>query len=171
MPTRPIPFEEAAEYYSTYIAQVPEGEITGVLEAQSAEVLTLLHSLSDDDSQRRYAPDKWTIKQVVSHLNDTERVFVFRALWFARGLEGPLPSFDQDVAIAGAGANDRSWRSHVDEFRDVRAATLALFRQLPPDAWIRRGVASGHPVTVRALAYIVAGHVAHHVTILRQRYL
>jgi hypothetical protein len=109
--------------------------------------------------------------EVLSHVNDAERVFVFRALWFARGFDTPLPSYDQNIAISAAGANERPWASHVDEFRTVRAATLTFFRSLPPDAWMRRGVASGNPFTVRALAYIVAGHVTHHTNIIRERYL
>jgi hypothetical protein len=107
----------------------------------------------------------------VSHLYDTERLFVFRAFWFARGFDSPLPSFDQNVAVSTAGADERPWRSHVDEFRAVRAATLAIFQELPADAWTRRGVASGNPFTVRALAYLSAGHVSHHTRILRERYL
>ena len=111
------------------------------------------------------------MRQLLSHVNDTERAFVFRALWFARGFDTPLPSFDQHVAIAAAGAEERSWASHVGEFRDVRMATLALFQNLPAHAWNARGMASGNPFTVRALAYITAGHVAHHMKILRERYL
>lgn len=162
---------EAAEYYFTYIDQVPAGDICVLLEAQLAETLALLRDISDARSLTRYAPGKWTIRQVVGHLNDTERLFVFRALWFARGFDSPLPSFDQNVAVSAAGADERSWRSHVDEFSAVRAATLAFFRGLPADAWTRRGVASGNPFTVRALAYLAVGHVSHHTRILRERYL
>jgi DinB superfamily len=162
---------EAAEYYFTYIDQVPAGDICALLEAQLAETLVLFRDISDEQSLIRYAPDKWTIRQVVSHLNDTERLFVFRALWFARGFDSPLPSFDQNIAISTAGADERSWRSLVDEFSAVRAATLAFFRDLPAEAWSRRGVASGNPFTVRALAYLSAGHVSHHTRILRERYL
>jgi hypothetical protein len=162
---------EAAEYYFTYIDQVAAGDICSILEAQLADTLALLQDISEEQSLVRYAPDKWSIRQVVSHLNDTERLFVFRALWFARGFDSPLPSFDQNVAVSTAGADERPWRSHVDEFRAVRAATLAFFQGLPADAWARRGVASGNPFTVRALAYISAGHVSHHTKILRERYL
>ncbi len=162
---------EAAEYYFTYIDQVPAGDICATLAAQMTETAALLGDISDEQSLFRYAPDKWSIRQVISHLNDTERLFVFRAMWFARGFDSPLPSFDQNVAIATAGADQRPWRSHVDEFRAVRAATLAFFQDLPDDAWVRRGVASGYPFTVRALAYLSAGHVSHHTKILRERYL
>jgi hypothetical protein len=170
MTTRPDR-TEAAEYYFTYIDQVGEGDIRTVLDTQLAETLALLQDISEEHSLVRYAPGKWSIREVVGHLNDTERLFVFRALWFARGFDSPLPSFDQDVAVSTAGSDDRSWRSHVEEFRTIRNATVSFFQNLPADAWMRRGVASGNPFTVRALAYISAGHVSHHVKILRERYL
>lgn len=162
---------EAAEYYFTYINQVPAGDIVTILERQVPEMQALFDGISHERSAYRYAPDKWSIRQVLSHVNDGERVFSHRALWFARGFDTELPSFDQNVAIAADGADDRSWQSLVEEFRSVRAASLSLFRSLPADAWLRRGVASGNPFTVRALAYIVAGHVYHHARILRERYL
>ena len=162
---------ECAEYYTRYIEQVPAGDIRQVLNAQFADLTSLYSSISEEQSTHRYAPDKWTIRQVASHINDSERVFSFRAFWFARGYDAPMPGFDQDVAIKVAGADERPWQSHIDEFRAVRATTLALFNALRADAWARRGVASDNPVTVRALAYIVAGHAAHHAYILRERYL
>ena len=162
---------EAAEYYFTYIDQVGQGDIVEILRQQVGETCALLESIDDTRSLYRYAPDKWSIRQSISHVNDTERLFVFRALWFARGFDSPLPSFDQNVAVATAGADERSWASLVDEFRAVRAATLAFFGSLPADAWGRRGVASGNPFTVRALAYCAAGHVTHHNRILQRRYL
>lgn len=162
---------EAAEYYFTYIDQVAEGDICKTLESQSVETLALLHGIPEETSLRRYAPEKWSIRQVVSHLNDTERLFVFRALWFARGFDSPLPSFDQNIAISSASADERPWSNLVEEFGAVRAATLAFFQHLPADAWARAGIASGNRFTVRALAYIVAGHVTHHTNILRTRYL
>ena len=162
---------EASEYYFKYIDQVGAGEICAVLEAQMAEALVLLDGVSEEQSRERYAPDKWSMRQVMSHVNDTERLFVARAFWFACGFDSPLPGFDQDVAIAAAAADERSWKSHVDEFRTVRAATLTFFGGLPAEAWSRRGIASDSPFTVRALAYIAAGHVSHHLKILRERYL
>ena len=169
--THPPDRTEAAEYYYTYIDQVGGGDIRSTLDAQASDTLALLRSISDEDSRRRYAPDKWSMRQVASHINDTERVFVFRALWFARGFEEPLPGYDQNIAIALADADERSWSSHIEEFNAVRSATRALFDNLPAHAWDRRGVASGNPFTVRALAYITAGHVTHHTRILRERYL
>jgi hypothetical protein len=162
---------EADEYYFTYIDQVTGSDICDVLEAQSTEAVALFRRISDERSLHRYAPGKWTIREVVSHLNDAERLFASRAFWFARGFDTPLPSFEQDIAVAHAGANERSWTSHVDEFIAIRAATLALFQHLPDAAWTRRGVASGKAFTVRALAYISAGHVTHHLRILKERYL
>jgi uncharacterized damage-inducible protein DinB len=162
---------EAAEYYFKYIDQVGPGDIRDILETQAPETLSLLQEISDSQSLHRYAPDKWTIRQTVSHLSDVERLYVSRAFWFARGFDSELPSFDQHTAVAAAGADERPWRAHMDEFRDVRAATVSFFRNLPEQAWSRRGIASGNPFSVRALAYITAGHVVHHNAILRQQYL
>lgn len=162
---------EAAAYYFTYIDQVGEGDICGILSDQLGTTLALLHGISDELSLHRYAPDKWSIRQVVSHVNDTERLFVFRAFWFARGFDSPLPSFDQTIAASTANADERAWGSHVEEFRAIRAATLAFFQNLPAQAWARHGVASGNQFTVRALAYIAVGHVIHHTKILSERYL
>jgi hypothetical protein len=164
---------EAADYFFTYIDQVGigTGDICQFLKTQLSETLTVFQGISEEQSLGRYAPDKWSMRQLLSHMTDTERAFVFRALWFARGFESPLPSFDQNIAIAGADADVRPWVSHVEEFRAVRGATLAFFQNLSADSWARRGVAGGNPFTVRALAFITAGHVAHHVKILQERYL
>ena len=162
---------EAAEYYFRYIDLVPAGDIRNQLEIQGTETLALLRGIDAERSRFRYAPDKWSIRDVVNHLTDTERLFVFRAFWFARGFDSPLPSFDQGVAAASAAADDRTWTSLVDEFAAVRAATVTFFQTLPRDAWSRRGIASGNPFSVRALAFLTAGHVIHHATILRERYL
>ncbi len=161
---------EAADYYFTYIDQVAGEDVLAVLEAQLDDTLALLDNFSEAQSLHRYAPGKWSAREVMCHVNDTERLFAFRAFWFARGLDSPLPSFDQDAAVPLAGADARSWASHIEEFQTVRAATLTLFRNLPDDAWMRRGEASGNPFTVRALAYICAGHVAHHLKVLKDRY-
>ena len=171
MITIPDP-SEVAEYYFTYINQVPpDRDVLDVLEMQVPETVELLRSISETQSRHRYAPDKWSIRESVAHVNDTERLFVFRAFWFARGLNEPLPSFDQEVAASANGADERTLSSHIDEFRAIRAATLAFFRELPPEVWLRRGIASGNPFSVRALAFITAGHLAHHNRILREKYL
>jgi uncharacterized damage-inducible protein DinB len=162
---------EAAPYYFTYIDKVAADDIVAELEAQQVETLALWSSVSEEQSLHRYAPGKWSIRQVLNHLSDTERLFISRALWFARGYTTPLPSFDQGTAVEAARADDIPWARHVEEFRTTRAATIPFFANLPADAWMRRGTASGNPFTVRALAYIAAGHVTHHVGILRERYL
>jgi len=169
MNTRPDR-SEAAPYYFTYIDKVPDGDICRILEAQAGEALSVFQGVDRARAGYRYAPDKWSIAEVVNHVNDCERLFTFRAFWFARGFTDPLPSFDQNSAITQAGVEGRSWTSHVDEFRAIRSATLPFFAQLPPEAWDRRGIASDNPFSVRALAYITAGHVAHHLGLLRERY-
>lgn len=162
---------EAAEYYFTYIDQVPAGDICSILRSQLPQTISLLQTIQDEQSLFRYAQDKWSIRQLVGHINDCERLFVSRAFWFARGFDTPLPSFDQNIAVAAAGADEQRWSSHIEDFRAVRQATLSFFDTLPAEAWGRRGIASGNPFTVRALAYIAAGHVTHHTAILRTRYL
>lgn len=162
---------EAAEYYFTYIDRIHDDDIVRVLAAQRAETVAVLGAVTEEQSRQRYAPDKWSLREVLGHLNDTERLFVMRAFWFARGFDTELPSFDQHVAMAASGAHERTWRSHLDEFDRVRAATLSFFQDLPAEAWTRRGVASGNPFTVRALAFLGAGHVAHHLAIVKERYL
>lgn len=161
---------EAAPYYYGYIDRIADPDIVGALERQSEETLALLGGISEEKSLHRYAPDKWSIRQVLNHINDAERVFVSRAFWFARGFDTPLPSYDQNICMSASEADKVSWAAHVEEFRVVRQATLALFRNLPDAAWARSGVASGNPFTVRALAYLAAGHVAHHLEIVRERY-
>jgi DinB superfamily len=163
--------DEAAEYYFGYIDQVPEGDILATLERQQDEMLELLGGISEEQSLHRYEPGKWSLRETLAHLNDTERLFVFRAMWFARGFDTPLPSFDQLVAVGAARSDDIPWARHVDEFRAIRDATLAFFRHLPGDAWTRRGIASDNSFTVRALAYMTAGHAIHHAKIIRTRYL
>ncbi|HEY3927590.1 MAG TPA: DinB family protein [Candidatus Koribacter sp.] len=162
---------EAAPYYFTYINQIQSDDPLRVMEAQVDEVEEFLKSISDEKSLYRYAPEKWSIRQVWNHVTDTERAFAFRALWFARGFDAPLPSYDQNIAASHAGADALPWRVHIEEFRAVRSATIALFRNMPPEAWPRRGIASDNKFSVRAMAYIIAGHVVYHEKILRERYL
>jgi uncharacterized damage-inducible protein DinB len=163
--------QEATPYYFKYIDRVQSADILGVLASQLEETLALLSGIDEEKSLHRYAPEKWSIRQLLNHVSDTERVFAYRAFWFARGFGDSLPSFDQDVSAGAAQADEIPWARHIEELRAVRLATLTLFRNLPADAWTRSGTASGNPVTVNALAYIAAGHLAHHVAILRERYL
>src|SRR6266542_767853 len=124
---RPEP-TEAAPYYFTYINQVESDNALAVIERQLEDVLSLCAGISEEKSLHRYAPDKWSIRQVLNHVTDTERAFAFRALWFARGFEAPLPDYDQNIAAAGADADHVAWGEHVEEFRRVRLATVSLFR-------------------------------------------
>jgi len=166
--TRPAP-TEAAPYYFKYIDQVEGDDVLGVLRDQlrQAERLAVV---SDQRSLFRPAPEKWSIRQVLGHINDAERLFAFRAFWFARGLELPLPSFDQEIASRFADADQIEWQQHLNEFRNIRASTIALFENLTPEAWTRTGIASDAPFSVRAFAFIAAGHFAHHLRILRDHY-
>ena len=167
---RPQP-NEAAPYYSTYIDRVTSDDIVAVLTTQLDETVAFLSVISEEQSLQRYAPDKWSMRELLGHVNDGERVFMYRAMWFARSFEDPLPSFDQEISFKAAGSDNVSWASHIAEFRAIRSSTLAFFRNLPADAWQRSGIASDNPVSVRAIAYIVAGHLSHHVGVLRERYL
>ena len=162
---------EAAPYYFTYIDQVVGDDVMAVLASQLEEPLTLLSGISEEKSLHRYSPEKWSIRQVLSHISDCERMFAFRALWFARNFSTPLPSFDQGIAASAAEADRISWAAHLEEFRRVRLSTIPLFANMPPAGWTRTGMASDNPFTVRALAYITAGHFAHHFRILKERYL
>ncbi len=161
---------EAAQYYFTYINQVSGDDIAAIIERQLDESLAFLAGISEERSKYRYAPGKWSIREVLNHITDTERSFAFRALWFARGFETPLPSYDQNIAATGAAADRVSWADHVEEFRRVRLATISLFQNMVPEAWLRSGIASDNRFTVRAMAFIIAGHVTHHLAILHARY-
>jgi len=167
---RPTP-EEANSYYLTYMNKVNGEDPLRAIENQLDQYSPWLRRISEEKSLFRYAPDKWTIKQVLNHISDTERAFAFRALWFARGFSEPLPGFDQEISAAGAKADDIPWSAHVEEFTRVRVGTISLYRNLPKEAWMRKGVASGFTFTVRALAFIIPGHMEHHCRILKEKYL
>src|ERR1700722_18627971 len=134
---------EAAPFYFTYINQVVGGGDPFVfLESQLDDAQALLATISEETSLRRYAADKWSMRQVVNHVTDTERAFAFRLMWFGRGFETPLPGYDQDIAAAGAEADAVSWAAHVEEFRQVRMATISLYRNMPAVGWAKSGIAS-----------------------------
>ncbi len=162
---------ETAPYYFTYINRVEGDDVVGALESQLDETVEFLSGVTEEKSLHRYAPEKWSLREMLNHVNDGERLFVFRAFWFARGFEEPLPSFDQNVAVNSSGADTVSWNDLVQEFRSIRQSTLSFFKTLPADAWSRAGIASDNPFTVRALAFITAGHVAHHVDVMKRLYL
>jgi len=161
---------EFAEYYQRYVSQVPDGDLLSDLEKQGRETVKLLRGIDEKRSQHRYAEGKWTIREVAGHLIDTERVFAYRALSFARGDQTALPSFDENEWARTSNAGRRALPELIAEFELVRAATLAMFRGFTDVEFGRKGVASNNPITVRALAYIVAGHERHHVKVLRERY-
>ncbi|HVO56877.1 MAG TPA: DinB family protein [Dongiaceae bacterium] len=170
MPGRPQP-SEYAPYYEKYISLVTATDIVSALEAQRLLTSQLLGARSEREGNFRYAPGKWTVKEVVGHMNDAERVFSYRALRIARGDKTPLPGFEQDDYVKTAGSNERSLADLAEEFVMIRNASIALFRAFSADAWIQTGTASGNPITARALAYIVAGHELHHRRILEEKYL
>ena len=161
---------EFAPSYNEYVAEVPDGDITRTLVEHGDALLARLKHLSEEQSRAAYAPGKWTVKEVICHISDAERIFCYRLLRIARGDQTPLASFDENVYAAACGANDRPFESILGEFSAVRGATLALLRSLPEVAWTRHGTASGKTVSVRGLAWIVAGHALHHDRILRERY-
>jgi hypothetical protein len=167
---RPAP-NEAAPYYFGYINRVSGDDILRTLQSQLDETLPFLRGITEEKSLYRYAPEKWSIRQMWGHVNDTERVFLMRALWFARKFQTALPSFDQEIAVANANSDEVPWARHVEEFREIRLATISFFRNLPEEAWTRTGTASGNPFSVRACAFIVAGHVTHHTRVLHEKYL
>lgn len=169
MTGRPTEFE-AAPYHWHYIDQVIGDDPLLELERQQQEALALFAGISEERSLGRYEAGKWSLREVLNHINDAERVFGFRALWFARQFGSELAGFDQDLGVREAQADGVAWAAHVEEFRRVREATIALFRSLPEEAWLRTGVASGKTVSVRALAFLCAGHAEHHLKVVRERY-
>jgi hypothetical protein len=163
--------DEYAPYYGRYIVQVPNGDLCRILADQLGETLALIRSIPEARGTHRYAPGKWSIKEVLGHVCDTERIMGYRALRIARGDATPLPGFEQDDYIPAGGFDRRTLADLSDELSAVRQATLQLFRHLDPTALARRGTASGNPITPRALAYIIAGHERHHVAGLKAQYL
>jgi len=161
---------EYADFYAGYVSKVPGSDVLGVLESQRLQMLQLFAGRSERDGSFRYAPGKWSVKEVLGHITDAERIFTYRALRIARGDQTPLPGFEQDDFVKNGGFTERTLANLADEFGMVRNASIALFRSLQEAAWPRRGVASQKEVTVRALAYITAGHQIHHRLILEERY-
>lgn len=174
MPTSAIPRPAPGEYhpyYETYISKVPEGDLLATLAGLRERTGRLLAEVGEGRARHRYAPGKWTIREVVGHLSDTERIFAYRLLRVARGDPTPLPGFDEQRYVPAGAFERRPLAEVAAEFRAVRDATLALLCGLEPAALAARGVANDSPVTARALAYIIAGHEIHHVQVIRERYL
>jgi len=163
--------DEHASYYGRYIARVPDGDLVSLLRERIADTTALLRRVPAERSNFAYAPGKWSVKQVVGHMSDVERVMAYRALWFARHDSSDLPGFDENAWMDAADFATRSLDDLIEEFEAVRASTIHLASHLSADALARRGSASGNSVTVRALFYIIAGHERHHAELLRERYL
>ncbi|MDD5563740.1 MAG: DinB family protein [Thermoanaerobaculaceae bacterium] len=161
---------EYAPYFERYVALVPGEDPVAALEEQATTAGRMLRGLSEAGAGFRYAAGKWSVREVVGHCADAERVFGYRALSFARGEKAALPPFDENEFARLAGHDGVALAELLDEFAAVRAATLHLLRHLPAAAWQRRGVASGKEISVRAIAFVMAGHVAHHVAILSEKY-
>jgi uncharacterized protein (TIGR03083 family) len=159
---------EYADFYANYISKVPDGDLFNFLDLQPDEFVGIVNDLTDDQATKPPAPGKWSVKQVLGHLCDTERVMSYRILRFARGDKTELEGFEQDDFVAAADSNGRSATDLLAELRSVREATLALVRSLSDDVSIRSGIANGKSVTVRALVYIIGGHVQHHLELLRK---
>ncbi len=161
---------EHAPYHARYIAAVAGDDVIAVLREQAVEFAVVLGRLDEAAAGHRYAPGKWSVRQIVGHLSDAERIFTMRALCLARGECAPLPGFDEDAYVAAAGHDALPLAALLREFGQVRQATLTLFRHLPAAAWLNRGTVNNAELTPRAIAYIIAGHAAHHLGVLRERY-
>lgn len=169
-----IPRPEAGEfnpYYAKYIALVPPGGLLEIMTRQGREFGALVKSIPEGRASFRYEPSKWSVNQVVGHVCDAERIFTYRALCFSRGEKAHLPGFDENAYAPASAAEQRSVAEIGAEFEAIRGATLALFGGMTEHMFTMSGIASDHPITVRALAYIVAGHCFHHAAILKERYL
>jgi len=162
---------EYAHFYSTYVGLIEKMNIIHVLNKQMHEVFTLMNSVSGDKAYFKYAPDKWTLKEVLGHMIETERLFSYRAFAISRGDKASLPGMDQDEYMEGNNYNNRSLANLSNEYFAVRVATIHLLSSLTKEMISRKGTASGTEVTVRALAFIIAGHDKHHLNVIKEKYL
>jgi len=162
---------EVAEYYRSYVDGVPGDDVLGTLDDEGRETERVFGGIDEARGTHRYAPGKWSIKELLGHVIDGERVFAYRALRMARGDATPLPSFDQDLFVANSGADRRTLADLVAEFRHLRIANLILFRSLAPEDWERHGTASNVPFVVCSFPWILVGHELHHRKVLVERYL
>ena len=161
---------EYATFYADYVARVPEDDLLAVLERQVDEVRSLCAGVSDEAAAAPYAPGKWSVRQVLGHLIDAERVFGFRAFWFSRGDAAPLPGFDENEYVARAPFEHCAVAALIRELELVRHGHLEMFCHFDGHAWSRIGTANASAISVRALAFIMAGHVRHHLAVLESRY-
>jgi DinB superfamily len=165
------PATEYSSAFEVYVSLVPETDVMTALAQQKGELARTLSSVRGEAERYRYADGKWTIRELVGHVIDSERVFGYRALCIARGEKVSLPGFDENAYAANAPYGDYPLGDLLDEFAQVREGHLFLFRHLSREAWVRVGTANSNPASVRALAYITVGHVRHHLGVLRDRYL
>jgi transposase len=161
---------EFSSYYNGYVSLVPDGDIVTTLETQLVDSIAYFVSIPKDHETFRYAPEKWSIREVLGHLIDAERVFAYRAFTFSRSEGAALPGFDEGSFIARSGYAGTPLRDLLSEFEHIRRSSILMYQALPTDAWLRRGVANNNEVTVRALAWITAGHERHHRAVLKSRY-
>lgn len=168
--SRPLP-GEYAEAYAPYFADAGDGDVLAQFQTQTEEVVALFAGLSETQAAFRYAPGKWSLKDLLQHLCDSDRIFAYRCLCVGRGDTTPLPGFDENAYTAAAHADARTMAELVADWRAARGASLALFRSLSDAAWMNRGTTNGRAITTRCIPYICAGHVAHHVAVIRERYL
>jgi hypothetical protein len=162
--------DEAPSWSLEYIRLIDDSDILDVLRRQREECKAYFAAISEERSLYCYAPGKWTIRDILNHVSDAERTFAYRAFWFARGFKDALPDFDQDIAAPAAEASRVRWNDLVEEFDRVRLSSISLLENMPEAGWRREGIASGHRITVRAIAYLIPGHVAHHMNVLREKY-
>lgn len=158
-------------YYETYVSLVPDGDIVDILEAQAAEVNDLFSRIPEEKGPYAYADGKWTIKELLGHLIDGERMFMYRTFRISRGDETPIEGFEQDGYIKNARSNSRSFADLIEEFTDLRRANVIAYRHFSDEDWSRTGTANQVEITPKALVYVAAGHIKHHLNILRERYL
>lgn len=170
----PIPrpsLENVSPQHAGYISQVPEGDLVAILEQQEGRIAGRLSALEEARGNHRYEPGKWSLKEVIGHVNDTERIFGYRLLCFARGETQSLPGFEQDDYVVAGAFDARSLADLVEEFKAIRRSSLALLRSLDAQALGRSGVANNKSLGVPGLAYLLAGHAEHHFTVIQKRYL
>ena len=163
--------DEYPEFFARYVALVPEDDVVSALVAQGDATAAVLSSITEEKAAFRYAPDKWSIKQLVNHMADAERIFNYRTVSIARGDTRPLLGFDEQAFAAAAESDRRAFREIADEVNVVRKATIALFKSLSDTAWKRVGIANDSRMSVRALAFVTLGHERHHLKVLREKYL
>jgi hypothetical protein len=161
---------EYAPFYATYVVRVPEADVVSALRDDGTGIIAALATIPESRGNFRYADGKWSVRELLGHVIDAERIFTYRALRLARGDSTPLPAFEENEYVRTAGSEGRTVADLVDELRAVRESTVRLFASFPTEAWTRTGVVSGREISVRALAYITAGHARHHLAILRERY-